>query len=179
MADETVRVQDHLATVGDLCDWLDISEKSLSELITKRVVVRVAHGKYLLKQTVKNYIGVLRRAATGRDGATGRARGQLLSAQARLAEMKEQLLRGDLIRKSSAIAEWGADVRKTKARILSLPGRVSGRLPHLSLSDIAAIAAECNDLLVELADPTTYDGFDDPDSGELPATTEDQVIGVD
>jgi hypothetical protein len=106
----------------------------------------------------RNYVNHLRNAGAGREATpTGKARTALLEAQARLAERKEAVLKGDYILRAEVVREQKAMIDITRGRILALPSRLAGILPHLTRDDIGIMDAEVRALLTELADPESYD----------------------
>lgn len=48
------------ATAAELAKWLCLSERRISQLATEGIVVRKGRGRYLLRESVKAYIGALR-----------------------------------------------------------------------------------------------------------------------
>jgi phage terminase Nu1 subunit (DNA packaging protein) len=164
MAAEQLKIQDMVAGPNELAERLDLSIEHFQKLAKEQIAVRVATGKYLVFATILNYIRVLRKAATGRDGATGQARATLLSAQARIAELKEATLRGELVRASEVAAGNSAVFREIRSRHLALAARLGAKLPHLSLSDISVIDAEIRSFLTGLADPNTYPPIEVPEA---------------
>jgi phage terminase Nu1 subunit (DNA packaging protein) len=154
----SVKIQDQLASPGDLCDWLGISLKSFESLATARVPVQVARGRYLLKASIQAIHKRALQAAAGREGGTVKARTSLLESQARLARLKEARLRGDLVDRREVIEQGSAIIRDSKAKVLAVPSRVAALLPHLTMADVSIIDAELRAALQELSETSFYEG---------------------
>jgi phage terminase Nu1 subunit (DNA packaging protein) len=77
-------------------------------------------------------------------------RGRLAAAQADIAETKAAKLRGSLVDAAEVEAEWGGVLRTVRASMLAVPSRVSQRLPHLTVHDVAEIDAEVREALTEI-----------------------------
>jgi phage terminase Nu1 subunit (DNA packaging protein) len=73
-------------------------------------------------------------------------------ALARLRELELAEKRGELINAAEAERAWSEALANMKARLLTVPARVSSRLPSLSHRDIAAIDAELRQAMNEIAD---------------------------
>jgi phage terminase Nu1 subunit (DNA packaging protein) len=72
--------------------------------------------------------------------------------QERLARIKADTLAGKLVEASSVAVEWAGVLREVRAALLAVPGRIRGRLPHLSPSDAETIDSEIRSALTGLAD---------------------------
>jgi hypothetical protein len=49
----------------ELGEFLDFNERSVRRYAKAGVIIKVGYGKYLLRQSIRNYVGVLRKAAKG------------------------------------------------------------------------------------------------------------------
>ena len=79
-------------------------------------------------------------------------RGRLAAAQASLAEIKAEKLRGSLVEAAAVEAAWSGVMRTVRAGMLAVPSRVSQRLPHLSAHDVVEIDAEVRAVLSDIGE---------------------------
>jgi hypothetical protein len=49
----------------ELGEFLDVNERSIRRYAKAGVIIKVGYGKYALRESVRNYVGVLRKAASG------------------------------------------------------------------------------------------------------------------
>jgi len=82
------------------------------------------------------------------DVAAERAR--LAKEQADHAEMKNQMLRRELVKAEEVEREWSGLLRQLRSRILAAPSRIRQALPHLTRADVQTIDAELRRALEEL-----------------------------
>jgi phage terminase Nu1 subunit (DNA packaging protein) len=154
MADDkpqaSIHVEDKMAGANELADWLDMSVKGVEALATARIAVRISHGKYLLKATIKNYVNHLRKAATGRDGATGKARSELLTIQAERQRFNLEVERGPWVKRADVLQEVCDQYRFVRSTILSAKSRIAGQLPHLMRQDLIVLDAVLREALTVL-----------------------------
>jgi phage terminase Nu1 subunit (DNA packaging protein) len=160
----SVTVNDLVASASEFAERVGISARQFEKFSAQGVMVRISHGKYLTFASVRNLVARLSAAASGREGGpASQARAKLLASQARQAEMKEAVLRGDLLPKGEVIAVNSAVYREIRSRLLALPTRLGGKLPFLTVQELAIVEAEVRDCLTGLADPSTYPPVDVPD----------------
>lgn len=152
---------DYGVNAVELAVWCDITVKTVNEYVHKGIFNRVGPNLFALRANVISYLRSLRRSASGRSGESGVERGKLLAAQARIAEIKEAQMRGERVHKEDVIAEWSNVIRQIRSRMLALPSRLGGRLPHLTPADRAEIDAEIRAILTELGDYNSFadDGY--------------------
>jgi phage terminase Nu1 subunit (DNA packaging protein) len=163
-----VKLNDMVATAAEIIDKIGISLRTFEKLATEGTMVRVGHGRYLVFASIQNIIAKLSAAASGREGGpAAAARAKLLASQARQAEMKEAVLRGELVRAVEVTATNSLVFREIRSRSLALPARLAGKIPHLTAAEVAIIDDEVRAFLTLLADPSTYPEVDVPDD---PAT---------
>jgi terminase small subunit / prophage DNA-packing protein len=140
-----------------LAKLLGISDRQVRELAKDGTLIRVSRGNYALESSIAAYCRRLRDAAAGRGGesvqtslATERAR--LAREKADAEGMKNARSRGELVEAAQVEREWSDILRGVKAKLLSLPGRVQQRLPHIGRIEISEIDAEVRQTLEGLAD---------------------------
>lgn len=77
---------------------------------------------------------------------------RLAKEQADAAELRNHLLRGELVKASEVEREWSAVLRKVRAGMLSVTSRMRQRLPHLTAHDASIIDEEIRLALEEVSD---------------------------
>lgn len=119
--------------------------------------IDVARGKLWIAENINPT-----RAASQAQGATlfGEERQQasltaerarLAKEQADAAELKNAILRRDLVAASDVEREWSAILRKVRAAVMAVPSRMRQTLPHLTAHDVQVLDAELRRVLEELA----------------------------
>lgn len=77
---------------------------------------------------------------------------RLARAQADAAEVRNLMLRAELLKAGDVEKEWSAMLRTVRAGLLAIPARLQQQLPHISAADIAVFDAELRAALEQLAD---------------------------
>src|SRR3954463_12054650 len=130
-------------TAAELGQWIGISSKSVVEAEKSGAVVKVAPGRYDLKQSVQRYIAdvkAARKAAGGESAASERAK--LASAQAESFAIRNAKARGELVPAADVERTWTDTLRGVRSAMLAIPSRLGGRLSQLTQADIAVIDEE-------------------------------------
>lgn len=78
-------------------------------------------------------------------------RARLAKEQADAAEIKNAVLRRDLVVASEVEREWSAVLRKVRSSIMAVPSRMRQTLPHLTPHDVQVLDAELRAVLEDLA----------------------------
>ncbi len=78
-------------------------------------------------------------------------RARLAKEQADAAEIKNAILRKELVHASDVEREWASVLRKVRSGVLAVPSRVRQLLPHLTPHDVEAIDNELRCALEDLA----------------------------
>jgi terminase small subunit / prophage DNA-packing protein len=109
----------------EMAEWLGVSERALDK--HEAVLVRV-DGKYDVKASVIAYCAHLRGIASGRGGEAQvldltKERARLAKEQADEKELKNAVLRGDLLPAAEVEATWSDFLRGLRSRMLALPSR--------------------------------------------------------
>lgn len=125
-------------------DLLGVSSETIRKLAAKDVVVRVARGRFALRESLKRYAESLRETAAGRGGDDDQAiqaRENALLARSRreAQDLKNEQTRGELVSVSEVRTTWASEWLAIRNTLLSVPGRVSTRLPHLTRHDLNEI----------------------------------------
>lgn len=141
---------------ADLCELLGISPAMLTELKKRGIAVHYSHDAYDLAATVNAYVTHLRGTASGRGGEEHVAnltaeRARLAREQADSQAMKNAAMRGELVKAEEVTREWAELLRKVRMRVLAVPSRIRGALPHLTPGDLATLDREIRTALEELA----------------------------
>jgi len=139
-------------TKAELATWLGVSARALD----KHLDVLVRDGKgFDLKASVQCYCEHIRSVAAGRGGADQvrdltAERARLAAHQADAQEMKNGLLRGELIRAEDAQRVWSDHIRKARSAILAVPSRIRQVLGHIGEMETRVIDRELRDALTAL-----------------------------
>ncbi|WP_406736438.1 terminase small subunit [Thioclava sp. GXIMD4215] len=141
---------------ADLCELLALTPAALSDLKKRGIAVHTGHDAYDLQQTVTAYVTHLRGVASGRGDAEQAAnlsaeRARLAKEQADAQALKNGVARGELVKADAVTREWAEVLRKVRSRIMAVPSRVRGALPHLTAIDVTVIDREIRTALEELA----------------------------
>ncbi|MDR5655254.1 terminase small subunit [Ruixingdingia sedimenti] len=140
-----------------LCDLLGISPAMLTELKNRGIAKHLGRDAWDLAATVRGYCAHLRGTASGRGGEEEVAnltaeRARLAREQADAQALKNAAARGELVRAEEVTRAWSGILGQVRARVLAVPSRVRGALPHLSGADAEVIDKEIRFALEELAD---------------------------
>ena len=124
----------------ELAGFLDLSRNRIAELAARGAVVRTAHGRYQLKESVQGYLAYLRARCDGSRAAdpARSARQRLDDANARLAETELEAVEGEWLpvgMLTTAVSELQSVVREKLAGLES-------RVPPLAAAATRAAVAE-------------------------------------
>jgi phage terminase Nu1 subunit (DNA packaging protein) len=137
------------------------------------IFVKIAHGKYDLFQSVKNYCEHLRSMAAGRQSKDGEIdavteNALLKRTSRRLMEIKMEQVAGRLISIPELEELWGVHIRGVKQMVLAWPDRCAFELPHLTPHDIKVLKRTAEEVLrnntlasAEAAPVPSSNGVDD------------------
>lgn len=139
---------------ADVANLLGLTERRIDQLHTEGVAVRVSPGKYDAVATVRAYIAHVTAKAERKSAALDSEKelARLRHEQANAAELKNQILRKELLLADEVEREWSDMVRKIRSGVLGLTSRIRARLPFLDATHAEDINAEINLVLEELAD---------------------------
>lgn len=150
-----------------------LSERSISELVGKSIVVLGSDKRVKTKESLLSYIKHLREQAAGRDAeglnlATERA--LLARTQREEQEMKNAKLRGETMTLQEVKEGWSRFATIVRTSILSLPSRIRARVPHLTPHDGVEIESEIRLVLEEAAEEL--------EGGAVPGARGPEALGL-
>jgi phage terminase Nu1 subunit (DNA packaging protein) len=126
---------DKTVDAEELGSWLDVNPRRVRRLAERGIVERAGRGQYRLRASVAAYLGHLREVAAGRGPATGPGAHDLVSERARLAkeqadhqEMKNDLMRGEVVPVAYAAADLGKRCARIRTRLLAIPSETAVRV---------------------------------------------------
>lgn len=143
-------------SAGELVRLFQATVQTITKLAREGIVVRTGRGKYDREKSITNYICHLRDTAAGRGGSDGvqtltDERARLAKEQADHAALKNEQLRGELVKAVDVEAAWAGIVSDLRSGLLAIPTRVQQRIPTLSSADAMTIDAEIRETLTVLA----------------------------
>lgn len=124
-----------------LAGLFDCDERTIRNLADKGIVTKAGRGRYLVGQSVRDYIRHLRASASGRDGATETltaARTRLAQAKAQEAETRNRIAAGRLLDADEVLKKWSSSYSTIRSRMMSLPSSIAADL-NLTRADAARI----------------------------------------
>ena len=139
-------------SASELGDLLGLSVKAIATHAASKVLVRAERGRYELRASVRNYCEHMRKSASGRSSPAIAERARLVSAQADSAELKLKVARGLYLPADEVEATWSDALRRVRAGMLTVPTRVSVRVPHLTPDIINEVYLEVRDVLTEIGE---------------------------
>lgn len=148
-----------MATQTDIAAHLDLSDRSVRELLDKGVLPNARRGALNLDQCRVAYIRHLREMAAGRG--TGPSADDLTAERARLAReqadhyaLKNAAMRLELLPRADITRAVSAAFQIVRDRLTSLPARLAGPLARLSEpADVRVRLSDAvNGVLVELSE---------------------------
>ncbi|NUB25732.1 hypothetical protein [Azospirillum brasilense] len=158
-----------MATQTEVGKHLDLSDRSVRELLERGVLPNAARGALDLDWCRTSYIRHLREMAAGR--ATGPAGDDLTSERARLAReqadniaLKNAALRKELLPRSDITRAVVAAFQIVRDRLSALPARLAG--PLAATTDPAEVRGRLSDavngVLVELSETRVVATVEEP-----------------
>lgn len=157
MARRKVEPEVTIVSAGVLCDYLNLTERNLHQLVQAKVLARHDHGLYDLKACTQAYITHIKnrieksKAAT--EGTLTSERARLTKAKADEAELKARARAGELVEISDVARAWDKIASVLRARMLTIPSKLAARLATTSkAADVQrALEREINDALSALS----------------------------
>lgn len=141
---------------------LGITARQVRNLADRGVLPREGDDRYPVETVVQKYCSYLRAAAQARGGDSAAAaadeRARLSRARAQLAEAKNGVILGELVKADEVQSTWSGIVRTVRAAMLAVPSRVASRVPDLTPHHVREIDAEIRAALTELADDNDRPG---------------------
>lgn len=136
-----------MATIGDCARHLFLSERRFQEFLNSGVLDRQSRGAYDLDAVREQYIRHLRELAAGR-GSDGdldltEERARLAKEQADAQEMKNSMMRGELLPAEHVEKTWANMVTMATNRLYGIPSIVAPRIqPSMKPADVEALIRE-------------------------------------
>jgi terminase small subunit / prophage DNA-packing protein len=142
-------------TAKELADLLGLEEPTIRQLYGQGLLVRIRHGVYDRRLSVRAYCENIR-AQAARWGSGARA-ADLTAERARETReradnlaLRNAQLRGEMVSVADVERQWADTLRGLRSRLLALPSRLQQRLGRLSPHDVATIDRELRDALTEM-----------------------------
>jgi len=136
---------------AELAQTLNLTETRISQLNTRNIMVKVAKGKYDLLKSVRNYMEY-RDSDDNDENNLTEARRLKIELDTKIAEIEYKKKIGEIIPREDAAREWGAVVRKIRAKLLSLPVKLAPEI------ELIQNKKEIREILSELAGTEFYKG---------------------
>ena len=159
-----------------LAEWLGLSARAVSALAANDRVMRLADGRFRLKDSVRGYCGFIRqRTGVSRSDADGTdasrqdnfAEGAALKKATReLAELKRDAISRKLISIEEITDCWGELVRNVRQLGAAIPERCREQMPHLTHDDFEKFRAIVRQTFAEAAEMVPADKPLIPGGGE-------------
>lgn len=163
LPDPALRQEPRNLKKSDFARFVGVSAGRVSQMIKAGLPVErdgsidVARGKLWIAENINPT-----RAASQAQGATlfgeerhhvslTAERARLAKEQADAAELKNSILRRDLVAASDVEREWSAVLRKVRSAVLAIPSRMRQTLPHLTAYDVQVLDVELRSVLEGLA----------------------------
>ncbi len=154
-------IDDVTVSTKVLADLLNITTRRLTGLENEGIIIKKARGRYLLKDSIKNYIKNLK---INKDfGVKNLQKGELDLNQERAkhevvkrkqSELKLALMSGDLYKSKDIERVMNDMLSNCRSKILNIPSKVTPLLVNISDIDYIKkiISREINEVLLELKD---------------------------
>jgi phage terminase Nu1 subunit (DNA packaging protein) len=112
-------------SVHQLAEAWGMSERNIQHLEQRGIAIRIAHGRYDLAASCRNYIAHLEDEASSEDTEFEAARTRVYRARAEILETQSKAIRGEL-HDATCIAEvMGEGLANARAAFLAIPTRIS------------------------------------------------------
>lgn len=148
----------------------NVKDRTVRHLADIGIIKRDAHGKYLLMESVRNYILALKTSNFGKEDMDDdqnaldldeeRAAHEHIKRQ--ISEIKLQLVKGQVHKAEDVEAVMTDMFAKFKSKMAAVPAKMAKRLENKSRTEIQAILKrEIDNTLCELADYNPSDFYSD------------------
>lgn len=143
-----------LISEAELSDLFGISSRRVRDLLRDGVIEKTGR-QFDRRDCTRAYTAWLREKASRGVAVMDELKAEKIR-QARAAadkiELQNQASRGELLPAAEVVSGWAGILRDVRAAMLSIPSRCGAEIQHLSLDDIAVIAAEIKTALEVLSD---------------------------
>ncbi len=110
--------------VNRLAKVFGVTDKWITDLEKKGIVIKISRGVYDYDATVMNHTKYLREQAANNQGEMQSHKIRKMKAEADTAEANAKEKTGELINKAWALIAWGEAVQMMKANLLGLPSKL-------------------------------------------------------
>jgi len=141
-----------------LAQLFDCDESMIRYLAKKGIVIKSGHGKYIVSQSVRNYIRHLRTIASGRCGDEEKQttltaeKTRYAKEQADSLALKNQIMRGELVNVEDVQRTWAGAFSTIRSGVLSVVSILPTILAHMTRHDIETVDRLLRDTLESIAD---------------------------
>ena len=128
----------------------DLTERRIQQLAKDGIIPKAARGKYPLIGTIKAYVKYLQERALGGQAPEGDLQTEkirLTKASADKVELEVAILDGSVIPAEIVEAVQSRMIAATRARLLSVPSKVSPQIMYLS--ELAAVESKVRESIYE------------------------------
>ncbi|MGV6850210.1 MAG: hypothetical protein ACWA5A_17695 [Marinibacterium sp.] len=142
-----------IVSAATLADLFGISANRVSVLAAEGVLLKAGRGKYLLAESIRNYVDYARDNPTGRrikDSDLAAEKVRLTRAQADRAEQLAAKTRGDLLDAQAVRSRWIEYTTSLRAALLAVPARVASQM-GLDRATTATLDSEVRAALEQIA----------------------------
>lgn len=131
-------------TVDDLAEMFGISARRVQQLEKESIVVKVRHGEYDIKRSVKNYLQIKdsKTAIIGQDGELlNKAEADLrkVLAETEKLELANAVTKRDFIHREVLGDLWSDSATYTSKMLLSFPGVIKREHPEIPQTIIESL----------------------------------------
>ena len=124
-------IQKQEITAVDLARVLGFNRSRVTQLETSGIIHRNQNAKYLLCESVYNYISsIKKKKSVGADADYEKARARKMEAQADLQEMAVKKKRGELVEIQSVVDTVKSEYATTRQKIFAIPNKLARDIVH-------------------------------------------------
>lgn len=118
---------DYIVSSKEISEIFCVSDARIRQLTKENAIVRVAHGKYDLRKSIRAYVAHLE---SKRDDDVDKAKEEALWTKARKekTELQVQVMRGELHRSADVERVMNAMLGNFRGKLLALPSKMAGRI---------------------------------------------------
>ncbi|ECD6517263.1 hypothetical protein E2329_22560 [Salmonella enterica subsp. enterica] len=160
MKDKDFMVPGYIVSTAEISEMIGLSDRRIQQLTRDGALIKVGHGKYDLKKSIKQYIeySVEKRVATVKvdddDEIDGALEAALWTREKRKkTELEVKIIQGDLHRSKDVERIMNETLGAVRAGLLSLPSKIAPQL--IAIEDIPLIKSiltrEVKEIMSELS----------------------------
>lgn len=139
----------YIVTTQQISEIFGMTPRNIQLLTNKGVFVKVAHGKYDLRESIKKYVESLLEKAGPADGEIDnhKENGLWIRARREKTELEVKIIKGELHRSVDVERVMNDMLGAYRARLLSLPSKMAPQL--IAHTDIPIIKDKLKDAILE------------------------------